>query len=152
MGIAVMWLYLGSCVKCLVYWHFATFFTKRPTKNLQQMIHLTWMKVFRIIPEFRILRLTFYRKSASKCWIGRIILGFLIYIQSVWKTIAHLNLKLWIFSGHTASFKILNFKSSGFWKFWTFTHVNIASLVSHKFSKARTKYVVCCCFNLDCYG
>ena len=25
---------------------------------------LTWMKVFRIIPEFRILRLTFHRKSA----------------------------------------------------------------------------------------
>ena len=27
---------------------------------------LTWVKVFRIIPEFRILRLTFHRKSASK--------------------------------------------------------------------------------------
>ena len=27
----------------------------------------TWMKVFRINPEFRILRLTFQRKSASKC-------------------------------------------------------------------------------------
>ena len=26
-----------------------------------------WVKVFRIIPDFRILRLTFYRKSASKC-------------------------------------------------------------------------------------
>ena len=26
-----------------------------------------WVKVFRFIPEFRILRLTFYRKSASKC-------------------------------------------------------------------------------------
>ena len=26
-----------------------------------------WVKVFRIIPEFRILRLTFHRKSASKC-------------------------------------------------------------------------------------
>ena len=26
-----------------------------------------WVKSFRIIPEFRILRLTFYRKSASKC-------------------------------------------------------------------------------------
>ena len=25
-----------------------------------------WVKVFRIIPEFRILRLTFHRKSASK--------------------------------------------------------------------------------------
>ena len=27
----------------------------------------SWMKVFRIIPEFRILRLTFHRKSAAKC-------------------------------------------------------------------------------------
>ena len=27
----------------------------------------TWVKVFRINPEFRISRLTFYRKSASKC-------------------------------------------------------------------------------------
>ena len=27
----------------------------------------TWVKVFRINPEFRILRLTFQRKSASKC-------------------------------------------------------------------------------------
>ena len=26
-----------------------------------------WVKVFRIILEFRILRLTFHRKSASKC-------------------------------------------------------------------------------------
>ena len=27
----------------------------------------TWVKVFKIIPEFRILRLTSHRKSASKC-------------------------------------------------------------------------------------
>ena len=27
----------------------------------------TWVKFFRINPEFRILRLTFHRKSASKC-------------------------------------------------------------------------------------
>ena len=26
-----------------------------------------WVEIFRIIPEFRILRLTFHRKSASKC-------------------------------------------------------------------------------------
>ena len=31
----------------------------------KQMVCL-WVKVFRIIPEFRILRLTFHRKSASK--------------------------------------------------------------------------------------
>ena len=29
----------------------------------------SWVKVFRIIPEFRILRLTFQRKSASESWI-----------------------------------------------------------------------------------
>ena len=28
---------------------------------------ILWVKVFRSIPEFRILRLTFHRKSASKC-------------------------------------------------------------------------------------
>ena len=28
---------------------------------------ISWVKVFRIIPEFRILRPTFHRKSASKC-------------------------------------------------------------------------------------
>ena len=28
---------------------------------------MSWVKVFRIIHEFRILRLTFHRKSASKC-------------------------------------------------------------------------------------
>ena len=33
------------------------------------------LKVFRIIPEFRILRLTFYRKTASKCWIQQIVIG-----------------------------------------------------------------------------
>ena len=39
---------------------------------------ITWVKVFRIIPEFRILRLTFHRKSASKCWILQIVIAFLI--------------------------------------------------------------------------
>ena len=29
--------------------------------------YCTWVDVFRINPEFRILRLTFHRKSASKC-------------------------------------------------------------------------------------
>ena len=29
-------------------------------------IKTAWMKVFKIIPEFRILRLTFHRKSAAK--------------------------------------------------------------------------------------
>ena len=41
------------------------------SKNLENLdvasVAISWMKVFRIIPEFRILRLTFHRKSASKC-------------------------------------------------------------------------------------
>ena len=32
----------------------------------EDQVGSTWVKVFRIIPEFRILRLTFHRKSASK--------------------------------------------------------------------------------------
>ena len=45
-------------------------------------VQYAWVKVFMIIPEFRILRLTFHRKSASKCWIREIITAFL-YFQSV---------------------------------------------------------------------
>ena len=33
----------------------------------QVKVRSSWVKVFRIISEFRILRLTFHRKSASKC-------------------------------------------------------------------------------------
>ena len=54
-----------------------------PMAISEEIAMYAWVKVFRIIPEFRILRLTFHRKSASKCWIGRIIIGLLIYIQSV---------------------------------------------------------------------
>ena len=36
-------------------------------------LYNSWVKVFRIIPQFRILRLTFHRKSASKCWIRELI-------------------------------------------------------------------------------
>ena len=31
-----------------------------------EQVRIAWVKAFRIIPEFRILRLTFHRKSASK--------------------------------------------------------------------------------------
>ena len=51
-----------------------------------------WVKVIRIIPEFRILRLMFHRKSDLKCLIRRIITAFLIYYQS-----DQLNLQLSIF-------------------------------------------------------
>ena len=32
-----------------------------------RLLEVAWVKVYRIIPEFRILRLTFHRKTASKC-------------------------------------------------------------------------------------
>ena len=61
------------------------------------------MKFLEIIPEFRILKLTFYRKSSNG--ISQII------IDSVYlKTINYLNLKLLMFYMYTASFN-----SSGFW-------------------------------------
>ena len=37
---------------------------------------------FRIIPELRISRLTFFGKSASKCLIREIIIASLIYFKS----------------------------------------------------------------------
>ena len=39
------------------------------------------VKVFRIIPKFRILRLTFHGKSASKYWMRQIMVASLIYAQ-----------------------------------------------------------------------
>ena len=51
--------------------------------SLWSIVHMhAWVKVFRIIPEFRILRLTFHRKSASKCWIRQILIASLIYFSS----------------------------------------------------------------------
>ena len=47
--------------------------TTEPLLDLLEMfsydlkMKIALVKVFRIIPEFRILRLTFHRKSASKC-------------------------------------------------------------------------------------
>ena len=38
-----------------------------PMAISEEIAMYAWVKVFRIIPEFRILRLTFHRKSASKC-------------------------------------------------------------------------------------
>ena len=35
--------------------------------KIMLMLRQTWVKAFRIIPDFRISRLTFCRKSASKC-------------------------------------------------------------------------------------
>ena len=43
----------------------------------------TWVKIFRINPEFRILRLTFHRKSTSKCRIMQIMTVSLISFQII---------------------------------------------------------------------
>ena len=42
---------------------------KRRMQEMEEvsLIKISWVKVFRAVPEFRILRLTFQRKSASKC-------------------------------------------------------------------------------------
>ena len=62
------------------------------------------MKVFRIIPEFRILRLTLHRKSASKFCIRQIIMTSLIYFQFI---LGQLTILLEIINvRHTASFMI----------------------------------------------
>ena len=57
------------------------------------------MKVFRINPEFRILRLTFHRKSASKCRISEIKLVSLITFFDFLNTISHLKMELLFFEG-----------------------------------------------------
>ena len=43
-------------------------------KLIWHQVTNTWRKVSRSIPEFRILRLTFNRKSASNCWISQSII------------------------------------------------------------------------------
>ena len=51
------------------------------------------MKVYRIIPEFRILRLTFHRKSASNAELGDYYRFSDLYLVCL-KAIDHLNLNL----------------------------------------------------------
>ena len=80
-----------------------------------------WVKVFRINPKFRILRLTFLGKSASKCWIREIILAPLVGFQII-KT-QSFKLEIILIWRHPASFKIWISKVQDFRKFWTFTHV-----------------------------
>ena len=57
------------------------------------------MKVFRIIPEFRILRLDFPQKVSLKILNLADSYGFFDLISGYLKTIDHLNLKLLIFVG-----------------------------------------------------
>ena len=77
---------------------------------------LPWMhgwKVFRIIPQFRILRLTFQRKSASKCWIWQILCASLIYFRLIYDN--------W-------SFKHENCKSCIVCNFWSSNFRNKVSI------------------------
>ena len=66
---------------------------------------------FRIIPEFRILRLTFHRKVSLKILNYAASYGVFDLISVYLKTIDHLNLKLLIFIG------ILHVLRSEFQKF-----------------------------------
>ena len=45
----------------------ASMYWTAPHSYLGNRVSHSWVKVFRINPEFRILRPTFYGKSASKC-------------------------------------------------------------------------------------
>ena len=60
----------------------------------------------RNIPEFRILRLAFHRKSASKYWIRQIIISLSDLFSDNLKIFDHSSMKLLIFCRHTASFDI----------------------------------------------
>ena len=51
---------------------------ERAKREEEEKIVSPWVKVFRMIPEFRILRLTFHGKSASKCQIRQILIVSLI--------------------------------------------------------------------------
>ena len=67
-----------------------------------------WAKVFRIIFEFRILRVVFFRKSASKSALVR-LLRVLIYFQLIYlllKSIDYLNLKYLIICRLTTHIKV----------------------------------------------
>ena len=52
-------------LECLPYNNFVLCICLNDAHELQDTF--AWVKVFRINPEFRILKLTFHRKSASKC-------------------------------------------------------------------------------------
>ena len=72
----------GLDCACGISWSSADFYLVKML-FIKEQSTTAWVKVFRIIPEFSILRLTFHRKSASKCRIMEVIIGFPVYIQSV---------------------------------------------------------------------
>ena len=66
------------------------------------------MKAFKVIPEFKMLRLTFHRKTASKSELGHI--SFFDLFSVYLKASDHLNLNLYA----SFSFKIRIFKVQDF--------------------------------------
>ena len=73
---------------------------KKNVSNLNALQYkYIWVKGFMINPEFRTLRLTFHRKSASKCWIRQIIIASLIIFSDCLNTINHLSLTLFVTLG-----------------------------------------------------
>ena len=85
-----------------------------------------------IIPEIRILRLTSWKVSLKMLYWKNYNRFTYLYTVCL-KTIGHLNLKLWIFSGHTAIFKIWVSKVQDFGKFEL-------SPMKASYHNARTKH------------
>ena len=80
--------------------------------SVNKWLQLTsaWVKVIRIIPQFRIFRLTFHKKSVSKSWIKQILIAFFFkFIFSLFKDHWPFNLEIVDICRncrHTVSFKI----------------------------------------------
>ena len=72
-----IYMYIGKLI-CI----YLGFLQNEQASSQAKPTQLSWVKVFSVIPEFRILRLTFCGKLASKCWIREIIIANLIYFQS----------------------------------------------------------------------
>ena len=81
-------------------------------KDIAQCLYSASVKVFRINPEFRILKLTFHRNLVSKCWIREIIITSLDEFSDYLNTVNHLNMKLFIFVGilQVSKFEFLKFR------------------------------------------
>ena len=93
---------------------------------------LSWVKVFRIIPEFRIMRLTFHRKP-QKTELGRLNYNiftvlFLVYLNPT----GHLNLKLLINCKAYCKFE--------FWKLRIFEILNFPSFFLFLYQDAHNMF------------
>ena len=84
-------------------------------RSVLLFLHHRGWKFSKINPEFRILRLTFYRKSASKCWIRQIKIASLIYFQYVIKqlTILTWNYHCFVVILHVLSFEFYEVQDMG---------------------------------------